>query len=165
MESFQRDDRKGPILTRGNVDEIVSAALFLACNPTSKVRFFPSGDQAVDVMRKDISSSKFYLVDLCLTPRLIKTLNDKTRQRAVYLDHHQQSQELWNHLDHTTEGVIRQGISAAGVAHDYLALPSGHEHLVALADHIEYCPSGICKRPLMRMVPSIADEARMLDFA
>src|SRR5690348_959144 len=81
MELRERDDRKTHLLTRGNVDGIISAALFLAKDPATKVTFVASGDLAVDVLRKDISSSEFFLVDLGLTPRLIKTLNDKSKTR------------------------------------------------------------------------------------
>lgn len=167
MEAFQRDDRKVHLLTRGNVDGIVSAALFLAHDPKTRVSFVPSGDMAVDVLRKDITSD-FYLVDLGLTPRLIKTLNDKakTRQHSVYLDHHQQSQELWERLDERVEGVVRQGISAAGVAHEYLGLRNESRHLVALADHIEYCPSPFLEQAVRDVgLARIEEEARVLDFA
>lgn len=168
MEHFQRDDRKVHLLTRGNVDGIVSAALFLARDPATKLSFVPSGDMAVDVLRKDIASKTFYLVDLGLTPRLIKTINDKAKvgQQVVYLDHHQQSRELWDRLDPRTEGVVRQGISAAGVAYEFLGLNGMHRHLVAIADHIEYCPSPHLEA-LLREVggPRIEEEARALDFA
>ncbi len=168
MELRERDDRKVHLLTRGNVDGIISAAFFLARDTGTKVTFVPSGDMAVDVLRKDISSHEFYLVDLGLTPRLQKTLRDKgkTRQRVCFLDHHQQSEEEWAELQTHTDGVVRQGISAAGVAYDYLGLNGDHRHLVAIADLIEYCPS-----PLLSEMEAavghdrMAEEARMLDFA
>ncbi len=168
MELRPRDDRKVHLLTRGNVDGIISAALFLAQDPDVKVSFVPSGDLAVDVLRKDISSHEFYLVDLGLTPRLIKTLNDKakTRQHVTYLDHHEQSEIQLDELEGDMDGIVRQGVSAAGVAYDYLGLNGAHEHLVALADMVEYCPS-----PLLAKVEStvgaarMEEEARMLDFA
>ncbi len=168
MEFLQRDDRKVHLLTRGNVDGIVSAALFLAQNPATKVSFVPSGDMAVDVLRKDISSERFYLVDLGLTPRFIKTLNDKVKspQHVVYLDHHQQSEVLWDQLDPRTEGVIHQGMSAAGVAYEYLGLNGAHKHLVALADQVEYCPSRLLEDTAQVVgLERIEEEARMIDFA
>ncbi len=164
---FRRDDRVH-LLTRGNVDGIVSAALFLAHEPATKVSFVPSGDMAVDVLRKDISSSRFFMVDLGLTPRLIKTINDKakTKQELVYLDHHQQSQELWDRLDPRTHGVIRQGISAAGVSHEFLRLGRDVDHLVALADHVEYCPSRFLEQAERTYgMARIEEEARILDFS
>lgn len=171
MELRSKDDRKAHLLTRGNVDGIVSAALFLAQDPSIKVTFVPSGDMAVDVLRKDISSQEFFLVDLGLTPRLAKTLNDKakTRQKVTYLDHHEQSGLQLDTLDEGAEGLeglVRQGVSAAGVAYDYLGLNGDHQHLVALADLVEYCRS-----PLLTEVEGkvgmhrLEEEARMLDFA
>jgi single-stranded-DNA-specific exonuclease len=168
MELRPRDDRKVHLLTRGNVDGIVSAALFLAKEPGTRVSFVPSGDMAVDVLRKDIASHEFYLVDLGLTPRLIKTLNDKakTRQRVTYLDHHEQSDLQMGELDPDLEGLVRQGVSAAGVAYDYLGLNGEHRHLVALADLVEYCPSELLGT-VRRAVGGerLEEEARMLDFA
>lgn len=168
MELRERDDRKTHLLTRGNVDGIISAALFLAKDPGTKVTFVASGDLAVDVLRKDIASHEFFLVDLGLTPRLIKTLNDKakTRQKVHYLDHHEQSAFQLGALDDDLEGVVREGVSAAGVAYEYLGLNGSHRHLVALADLVEYCPS-----PLLADVEEsvgserMEEEARMLDFA
>lgn len=123
---------------------------------------------AVDVLRKDISSHEFFLVDLGLTPRLIKTLNDKTKthQKVTYLDHHEQSELQLGELEDGMDGIVRQGVSAAGVAYDHLGLNGEHKHLVALADLVEYCRS-----PLLDDVERsvglarLEEEARMLDFA
>jgi single-stranded-DNA-specific exonuclease len=168
MELRRSDDRKVHLVTRGNVDGIVSAALFLARDAGTRVSFVPSGDLAVDVLRKDISSRQFYLVDLGLTPRLIKTLNDKAKggQRVCYLDHHQHSYDLWDQLDPRTEGVVRQGISAAGVAYEYLGLNGLHKHLVAIADKVEFCPSRVLAAVEDEIGSARLDEeARILDFA
>lgn len=168
LELRARDDRKLHLLTRGNVDGIISAALFLARDPGTRVTFVPSGDMAVDVLRKDIASHEFTLVDLGLTPHLIKTINDKakTRQKVCFLDHHQQSGAQFGLLDPRTAGFVREGVSAAGVAYDYLGLNGAHRHLVALADLVEYCPS-----PLLAELEGqvgrgrLLEEARMMDFA
>jgi RecJ-like exonuclease len=140
----------------------------LAHDPGARISFVPSGDMAVDVLRKDISSHEFYLCDLGLTPRLIKTLNDKakTRQKVTYLDHHEQSELQLGELADGLDNVVRQGVSAAGVAYDHLGLNGAHRHLVALADLVEYCDS-----PLLDEVERdvggarLEEEARMLDFA
>ncbi|MHB8633840.1 MAG: DHHA1 domain-containing protein [Thermoplasmatota archaeon] len=163
-----RDDRRRHLLTRGNVDGIISAALFLADDPATKVTFVPSGDMAVDVLRKDISSRSFYLVDLGLTPHLVKTLNDKAkgRQSVCYLDHHEQSRLQLPKLDERAESVVHEGISAAGVAYAHLGLNGRHRHLVALADLVEYCPSPLLSEMEEAVGPSrLAEEARMMDFA
>lgn len=162
------DDRKVHLLTRGNVDGIVSAALCLAHDPRMKVSFVPSGDVAVDVMRRDIGSRRFVLADLGLTPRLLKTLYDKskTRQTVLYLDHHQQSLDQLADIPDGIEAVVRTGLSAAGVVYDHLGLGSEYEALVAVADHVEYCETERLRRVgevLGR--DRLETEARVLDFA
>lgn len=163
-----RDERKVHFLTRGNVDGIISAALWLHHDPALRVSFVPSGDVAVDVMRKDIGSERFVLVDLGMTPRLNKTLHDKAKlpQDILYLDHHQQSLEQAGDLPGYVDATIRPGISAAGVVYEHLGLGPDHEHLVALADHVEFLDT----ERLRRMTDEgpegrIEDEARILDFA
>lgn len=139
------DDRKIHLLTRGNVDGIICAALMLHRNPNLKVSFTPSGDAAVDVMRKDMGSKQFILTDLGLTPRLLKTFNDKRGfgQDILYLDHHKgsldQAEEIPDHVD----SVIDTTASAASVVYQHLGLGSDHAHLVALADRVEFCESAL----------------------
>lgn len=162
------DDRKNHLVTRGNVDGIVSAALFLASDPGTRVTFVPSGDAAVEVLRRDISSESLYLVDLGMTPRLLKTLNQKakSRQRLVYLDHHEQSEGPWQEAHPEVEGVVKQGLSAAGVAYEYLGLNGAHEHLVALADLVEYCQTDRLRRTRDSAGSDrVEEEARILDFS
>ncbi|HUR25256.1 MAG TPA: DHHA1 domain-containing protein [Candidatus Thermoplasmatota archaeon] len=140
----------------------------MAHDPAARITFVPSGDMAVDVLRKDIASHEFYLCDLGLTPRLIKTLNDKakTRQKVTYLDHHEQSELQLDALDVELDGVVRQGVSAAGVAYDHLHLNGEHRHLVALADLVEYCDSPLLKEVRNDVgMERLEEEARMLDFA
>lgn len=156
------------MLTRGNVDGIVCAALGLAHDPAARVSFVPSGDVAVDVMRKDIGSKHFLLADLGMTPRLLKTMQDKakTRQRVTYLDHHQQSMDTLGALPEATEAEVRTGLSAAGVVQEHLGLGRRFDHLVALADRVEYCDT-----PKLRSLVDtfgserVEREARILDFS
>ncbi len=162
-----RDDRRLHLLTRGNVDGIVSAAMFLARDPKTKVSFVPSGDLAVDRLRKDISSDRFYLVDLGLTPRLIKTLNQKakTQQDVTYLDHHQQSALHLDELRDGIEAVVETGRSAAAVAYEHLGLNGRHRHLVAIADLVEYCETERLAIARQEHGVRVDDEARVLDFS
>lgn len=143
MELKASDDRKIHLLTRGNVDGIICAALFLHHNPNLKVTFTPSGDGAVDVMRKDMGSSQFILTDLGLTPRLLKTFNDKRGfgQEILYLDHHKGSLDQADQIPDNVDSVIDTKASAASVVYEHLGLNSDHAHLVALADHVEFCNS------------------------
>ncbi len=163
-----RDERKVHFLTRGNVDGIASAALWLHHEPQLRVSFVPSGDVAVDVMRKDISSERFVLVDLGMTPRLRKTLHDKEKlpQHILYLDHHQQSLELAGTIPPSVDATIRPGLSAAGVVYEHLGLGPDHEHLAAIADHVEFLETPRLRRLMEEHPPGkIEDEARILDFA
>ncbi len=156
------------MLTRGNVDGIVSAALWLHREPDLKVSFVPSGDVAVDVLRRDIGSERFILVDLGLTPRLIKTFHDKTKlpQEILYLDHHQGSLEQADQLPASIDATIRTDLSAAGVVFEHLGLGPQHEHLAALADHVEFMPTGRLDRVINKVgAPKLFEEARVLDFA
>lgn len=163
-----QDDRKVHLLTRGNVDGILSAALWLHTDPRLRVSFVPSGDVAVDVMRKDIGSERFVLVDLGLTPRLVKTLHDKTKlkQATLYLDHHEQSKDYLPQLPGAVEAVVDTSTSAAGVVYDHLRMGAEHEHLVGIADQVEYLDTPLLRR-LSRDIGGgrIEDEGRILDFA
>jgi single-stranded-DNA-specific exonuclease len=162
------DDRKVHFLTRGNVDGIVSAALWLSVEPNLKVSFVPSGDVAVDVMRRDISSEHLILADLGLTPRLLKTFNDKANlpQRITYLDHHLGSQEMAGEIAPNVEQYIDTKTSAAGVVRDHLRLGSEFDHLVALADKVEYMDTPLLERVCAEHGRARMDqEARILDFA
>ncbi|MGB1696862.1 MAG: DHHA1 domain-containing protein [Thermoplasmatota archaeon] len=158
------DDRKIHLLTRGNVDGIICAALYLHKIPDLKVSFTPSGDAAVDVMRKDLSSTKFILTDLGLTPRLLKTFRDKRGfpQEILYLDHHAGSLEQASEIPDNVDSVIDTSASAASVVFDHLGLGQAHAHLVALADQVEFC-----KTPMLDHFEGgrLENEAKTLDFS
>lgn len=162
------DDRKVHLLTRGNVDGIVSAALWLSVEPSLKVSFVPSGDVAVDVMRRDLGSRHLILADLGLTPRLLKTFKDKSglRQKITYLDHHQGSAELAHEIPAHVEQSIRTDLSAAGVVRHHLGLGSHVDHLVGIADLVEYMDTPLVDRLRHQHGADHLDhEAKILDFA
>lgn len=158
------DDRKIHLLTRGNVDGIICAALFLNKIPNLKVSFSPSGDAAVDVMRKDMGSKQFILADLGLTPRLLKTFNDKRGfgQEILYLDHHKGSLDQAEEIPDNVDSVIDTSASAASVVFDHLGLGAEHEHLVAVADHVEFCDT---PRLDAFAGSKLIEEAKTLDFS
>ena len=168
MVTTWRDDRDVHLLTRGNVDGIVSSAFFLARYPRGRVTYVPSSSQAVDVLRRDLSSRAFFLVDLGLSPRLARTLRlkEKTRQEVVCIDHHQQSAQYEGLLGDHVDILVREGASAATLAHDAFGLNGSHEHLAALADHVEYCSSDYLARASAAVgLERIDLEGRVLDFA
>jgi hypothetical protein len=161
-----RDDRRFHLVTRGNVDGIVSAAFFYARLPNIKVSFVTSGTGAVDALRRDIQSREFYIVDLGVTDELAQAIHHKTKQGAQVhvLDHHQQT---WTHPARgTLKPYAEDGVSAAALAHRFLALDGQHEHLAAVADVAEYCETDLRRRAAERWgADRLAEEARILDFA
>jgi hypothetical protein len=155
-------------LTRGNVDGIISSAFFLARFPRGRVTYVPSSSLAMDLLRRDLSSKAFFLVDLGITPGLARTirLKVKTHQEVVCIDHHQQTANYQGLLGEHATIVVEEGASAASVAHGVWELGIGTSHLAAVADHVEYCAS----EHLLRAAESVGlervdQEGRVLDFA
>lgn len=168
MATAWRDERRFHLITRGNVDGIVSAAFFYARWPDIRVSFVTSSSAALDVLRRDIQSREFYLVDLGVTQDLLKNVNDKVKAGAQVhiLDHHQQSEERAPEADARVETVARQGISAATLAYEVLGLDGVHEHLAALADIVEYCHSVPLERAEVKHGSDrLAHEAQILDYS
>ncbi|HEX2022988.1 MAG TPA: DHH family phosphoesterase [Candidatus Thermoplasmatota archaeon] len=167
------DARGVHVITRGNVDGIVSASFCFAHHPDARVSYVPSATSAVDLLRKDLSTRHFYLVDLGLTPKLIKTLNLKARtsQRVTLIDHHQQSALYAHELLPHVEPVLGEGGSAASVALDHferrgLVVTEELSRLAAIADIVEYGTS----RHLASALDAwggerLEEEAEHLDFA
>ncbi|MHB8605517.1 MAG: DHHA1 domain-containing protein [Thermoplasmatota archaeon] len=159
------------MLTRGNVDGIVSSAFCLAAFPNARITYVPSATLATEVLRKDLSTRIFYLIDIGLAPKLIKTLNlkAKTGQRVVLIDHHQQTGMYAHELGPHVEVVVREGGSAASVALDHLrgaASSDGLEQLAAIADLVEYGSSHRLERAIgVHGLERLESEAEHLDFA
>lgn len=168
MDTPWRDDRRSHLITRGNVDGIVSAAFFYVRDPSVRVSFVTSSTAALDVVRRDIQSRDFYLVDLGVTPDLLKNLQDKVKQgaRVHLLDHHQQTQDLEARPSEGIEVATGQGVSAASVALRFLGLNGSNERLAALADIVEYCHSAYLDRAESEFGwERLRFEARVLDYA
>jgi hypothetical protein len=163
------DVRAVHVVTRGNVDGIVSSAFCFAQYPSARATYVPSATAAVEILRKDLSSRRFLLVDLGLTPKLIRTINLKrhTGQAVTLIDHHQQS-GLYAHelADHVT-CAVEQGASAASVTLDHLGLrDTGLARLAAVADIVEYCegPHRVEAEALWG-ADRLDEEAKQLDFS
>lgn len=178
------DHRAVHVITRGNVDGIVSASFCFAVHPDARVSYVPSATSAVDLLRKDLSTRHFYLVDVGLTPKLIKTLNLKARtaQRITLIDHHQQTGMHAHELLPNVEVVLGEGGSAAGAALDHFqrsglmeqarargnAVPPPEElsRLAAIADIVEYGTSPHLVDAIARFgLERLEDEAEHLDFS
>lgn len=177
------DARNVHVVTRGNVDGIISSSFCFAVHPDARVSYVPSATSAVDLLRKDLSARHFYLVDVGLTPKLIKTLNMKahTGQRVTLIDHHQQSAIYAHELDRHVEVVLGEGGSAAGAALDHFQATgmldrareagSAFEYedlsrLAAVADLVEYGTSRHLERALaLYGHDRLEAEAEHLDFS
>ena len=178
------DARSVHVITRGNVDGIVSASFCFAVHPDARVSYVPSATSAVDLLRKDLSTRHFYLVDVGLTPKLIKTLNMKARtaQRVTLIDHHQQTAMHAHELAPNVEVVFGEGGSAAGAALDHfqaaglldaarrrgLPVPAPDElsRLAAIADIVEYGTSRHLVESVSRFgLERLEEEAEHLDFS
>ncbi len=168
MSSPCGDERRFQMGTQRNVDGIVSAAFFYARLPDIRVSFVTSSSGALDALRRDIQSKEFFIVDLGATEELVHTIQQKARQGVAvhFLDHHQQTADRFEPPIPDFEGLSRQGVSAAALAYQYLGLDGDHEHLVAVADLVEYCPSDLLSRCSSRFgADRLEEEARILDFA
>jgi hypothetical protein len=162
MDSLSRDDRDKHLITRGNVDGIVSAALFLSIYPSSKVSFVTSPSAGARVLAMDNSSSTVYLSDLALVPELeARMCEAHERAEVVALDHHQAHDSPAEDMV-----VVQEGVSAASVLYHHFHLNGQFKKLVAIADLVEFC-----RTPLLREMEAfhgtrkIEDEARALDFS
>jgi hypothetical protein len=162
MDGLSRDDRDKHLITRGNVDGIVSAALFLSVYPASKVSFVTSPTAGARVLAMDQSSSTVYLSDLAMVPELeARMCEAHERAEVVALDHHQGHRS-------PVEGmvVIQEGVSAASVLYHHFHMDGRLRRLVAIADLVEFC-----KTPLLREMQAyhgarkIEEEAKVLDFS
>lgn len=166
MESLWRDERRFHLITRGNVDGIVSAAFFLARHPDIKVSFVTSGSGAVEALRRDIQSAEFFIVDLGATGDLVETIRHKVHLGAKIhvLDHHQQTEALDSEGD--LEAYAKQGVSAAALSYRFLGLDGAHTHLAAVADVVEFCTGDERQRAeLVHGKQRLLEEARILDFS
>lgn len=177
------DARQVHVITRGNVDGIISSSFCFAVHPDARVSYVPSATSAVDLLRRDLSTRHFYLVDIGLTPRLIKTLNMKahTGQRVTLIDHHQQSAIYSHELHPHVEVVLGEGGSAAGAALDHFhrtgMLDGARERgaifeyeslsrLAAVADLVEYGTSHHLVDALERFGHErLEEEAEHIDFS
>lgn len=167
------DSRHVHVITRGNVDGIVSSSFVFAVHPDARVSYVPSATSAVDLLRKDLSTRHFYLIDVGLTPKLIKTLNLKGRtgQRVTLIDHHQQTALYAHELEAHVEVVFGEGGSAAGAALDHfeqrgLVVDEPLSRLAAIADLVEYGTSRHLVRALADVGPErLEEEAEHLDFS
>jgi hypothetical protein len=163
LDSLSRDDRDKHLITRGNVDGIASAAIFLNQHPFSKITFITSPRAAANALARDRTSRDIYLVDVALTKDVICSADMVRRSQLVFaVDHHPSS--LLEELNGIK--IVEEGKSAAGVLHGYLRASPHLKKLVAIADQLEYCDTDVLHDILRKHgQQKINEEARVLDFS
>jgi hypothetical protein len=163
LDSLSRDDRDKHLITRGNVDGLVSAAVFLSRHPLSRVSFVTSPRAGAIELAKDRISNEIYLVDIALTPDVLRSAEGCNEGQNVHaIDHHPTS----NAEDLKGVKVVEEGMSAAGVLYHHLNASTHLKKLVAIADQVEYCDTELLHDMLRKHGSQKMDEeAKMLDFS
>lgn len=148
------------------MDGLTSAALVLARHPDARVSFVTNATVATRELRRDLSSGRFLLIDLGLTPELAKNLARKRQQGEVALiDHHAQTLAYTDLLPPDVDRLVLPGMSAAAVTRTWLEEPD-LAHLAAIADVVEYCSSPALETCRTHYgAQRLDDESRILDFA
>jgi len=164
MGVFSGDDRDVHLVTRGNVDGIVSAALFLGAYPRSRISFVTSPTAGAKALSRDRVSSCVYLVDLAIVPELARIVAERSdAQEIVAIDHHQ---PLEPPDDIGEVMIVKEGMSAAGVLYQHLQSRARMRKLVAIADLMEFYET-----PVLRSEEQLfgrrrlEEEAKILDFS
>jgi RecJ-like exonuclease len=165
------------VLTRGNVDGILSSAFALAVHPNARVTYVPSTGGAIGHLRRDLSSDLFVVADLGCTPDLAKTLESKHEadQSVLVLDHHPKwAAEAAGDLGDLERVDVdaRRGPSAASIAlshwagRDRLQASVRMQGLAAVADVADRCGGRHLEASVRRWGRDTVEvEARTLDYA
>jgi oligoribonuclease NrnB/cAMP/cGMP phosphodiesterase (DHH superfamily) len=163
LDSLSRDDRDKHLITRGNVDGLISAAIFLNRYPSAKVSFVTSPRAGAQGLEKDRSSSEIFLVDIALIPDVLEAVaTRKDHQKVFAVDHHPTSalEEM------SGIKVVVEGMSAAGVLYHYLQTNTHLKKLVAIADLVEYCDTAVLRDVMQRHGnQKVDEESKILDFS
>lgn len=163
MDSLSRDDRDKHLITRGNVDGLVSAAVFLSRYPLSRVSFVTSPRAGAVALSKDRISTDLYLVDVALIPDVLRAAEGMREGQNVHaIDHHPSSaMEVLKGVK-----VVREGMSAAGVLFHHLDGSPHLKKLVAIADQIEFCDTDLLHDMLRKHgAQKMDEECKVLDFS
>ncbi len=154
-----KDLREAHLITRGNVDGLVCAALFLRHDPLCRVSFVTSPSAASSVLSKDRHSREVYVVDLAPDECLFSHCEGRD---VTIVDHH----PLRCPPKGRASMVIDEGRSAASVLAGHLGSEDAFDPLIAIADSVEFMET-----PLMEEVWSeygvkrMVREAKVLDFS
>lgn len=145
------------IITRGNLDGIVCAAVFLQRYPEGEVTFISSPPSAAEAAAVDRGSDRIFIADVPLTRELASVI--ELDPRIVVIDHHPPC------ADHE-RAIVDLSRSAAGVLHRHLGALPAVSLSVALADLYERSNSDLlAEQSRIHGREQIELEARILDFA
>jgi len=158
---FSRDDRDKHIITRGNVDGIVSAAVFLNRFPDARVTFVTSPTAGARALTADTASKDVFVVDLAPVPDMVDAAHKvRSGQLLTLVDHHPSS------LSVECETLVEEGVSAANVLFHHLRSEERMRKLVAVADLVEYMPTPLLDQEMRRFGRQRVDqESKVLDFS
>jgi len=160
-QCFSRDHRDKHIITRGNVDGIVSTAIFLNVHPDAKVTFVTSPSAGARALSLDGRSEDIYLVDLAPVPDLVEAARSiRSDQTLTMVDHHPSS------LSMECRTLVKEGVSAANVLFHHLHPDERLRKLVAVADLVEYMSTPLLDRQMHRYGRErVTHESMVLDFS
>lgn len=149
------------LITRGNLDGIISAAVFLNRFPTSAVSFVTSPTTAAKELERN-TIPHVCLADVSLTPELAEVMRATDHIEVDLVDHHlsQVPKDLQEQVH------IDLSRSAAGSLHRWLGAPPEMDDLVALADFYELSETSLTQQAVERYgLVRLERESTVLDFS
>jgi RecJ-like exonuclease len=163
LEYLSRDGRGRHLVTRGNVDGIVSAALYLSVFPCARLSFITSPKAAARAVSMDQASDELCLVDVALTPDVLEAMECSRRaRRFLVVDHHPSTKRGENRF----QVAYGEGVSAANVLYHHLQASQHLKKLVAIADMIEYCGTDVVREVGRKHgLQRLDEESKILDFS
>lgn len=145
------------IITRGNLDGIVCAAVFLDQYPDGAVTFISSPPCAAAAASEDRGADRLFIADVPLTAELAEVI--ERDPRITLVDHHPPAA-------HHPRTVVDLSASAAGVLYRHLGASPRVSGAVVLADLYERSESeALVEAARTGGRDRIEAEARVLDFA
>lgn len=134
---MENDSPSAPLLiTRGNLDGIACAAVFLHRYPAAEIAFVTSPPAALRALRS--GTGEIWLADIALTKEIAAEM--RTRVGQVFLADHHPAEEM-------AEGAfVDPGQSAAGVLREMIGSPGPLDALVAIADLHERSETEVLER-------------------
>jgi hypothetical protein len=145
------------LITRGNLDGIACAAVFLHHFPRSDVTFVTSPPTALKAVRGH-GGEELWLADIALTPEIAEAMRSSDRP-IILVDHHPSDERA-------PAAFIDLEASAAGLLHRLLGSSPALDKVVCLADLRESPGSELLTRQAAFVgIERLEAEATVLDFS